>query len=376
MSQNQENAEILYKKSTDLLFDKENPRLVEFGAADFSEEKLINLLWREMAVDELVMSILAYGFFQHEPLYVMAGQSEKFIVLEGNRRLAAIRSILNPGIVAGGKMDKFKEQISQDLRIELEDHIPVIILKSRQSAWQLLGFKHVNGPAKWGSYAKAKYIAQVHNEFEVPLDRIAEQIGDTNKTVRKLYQGLMVLEQAEQQVEFSMDDIKTPRLFFSHLYTALGYEKFRNYIGVPDDFEAPNPVPEENKRQLQEVMDWLFGSKKRNVEQLVKTQNPYLRQFVEILGNDLSVAALRAGSNLDVAYDLTVDDNDALREALVKARLALDKATSKVGSFAGDEGLVRQAGSVLKLAQSVYNFLYRIYDERKNGKKDILAEDD
>ena len=376
MSQNQENAEILYKKSTDLLFDKENPRLVEFGAADFSEEKLINLLWREMAVDELVMSILAYGFFQHEPLYVMAGQSEKFIVLEGNRRLAAIRSILNPGIVAGGKMDKFKEQISQDLRIELEDHIPVIILKSRQSAWQLLGFKHVNGPAKWGSYAKAKYIAQVHNEFGVPLDRIAEQIGDTNKTVRKLYQGLMVLEQAEQQVEFSMDDIKTPRLFFSHLYTALGYEKFRNYIGVPDDFEAPNPVPEENKRQLQEVMDWLFGSKKRNVEQLVKTQNPYLRQFVEILGNDLSVAALRAGSNLDVAYDLTVDDNDALREALVKARLALDKATSKVGSFAGDEGLVRQAGSVLKLAQSVYNFLYRIYDERKNGKKDILAEDD
>lgn len=376
MSQNQENAEILYKKSTDLLFDKENPRLVEFGAADFSEEKLINLLWREMAVDELVMSILAYGFFQHEPLYVMAGQSEKFIVLEGNRRLAAIRSILNPGIVAGGKMDKFKEQISQDLRIELEDHIPVIILKSRQSAWQLLGFKHVNGPAKWGSYAKAKYIAQVHNEFGVPLDRIAEQIGDTNKTVRKLYQGLMVLEQAEQQVEFSMDDIKTPRLFFSHLYTALGYEKFRNYIGVPDDFEAPYPVPEENKRQLQEVMDWLFGSKKRNVEQLVKTQNPYLRQFVEILGNDLSVAALRAGSNLDVAYDLTVDDNDALREALVKARLALDKATSKVGSFAGDEGLVRQAGSVLKLAQSVYNFLYRIYDERKNGKKDILAEDD
>lgn len=376
MSQNQENAEILYKKSTDLLFDKENPRLVEFGAADFSEEKLINLLWREMAVDELVMSILAYGFFQHEPLYVMAGQSEKFIVLEGNRRLAAIRSILNPGIVAGGKMDKFKEQISQDLRIELEDHIPVIILKSRQSAWQLLGFKHVNGPAKWGSYAKAKYIAQVHNEFGVPLDRIAEQIGDTNKTVRKLYQGLMVLEQAEQQVEFSMDDIKTPRLFFSHLYTALGYEKFRNHIGVPDDFEAPNPVPEENKRQLQEVMDWLFGSKKRNVEQLVKTQNPYLRQFVEILGNDLSVSALRAGSNLDVAYDLTVDDNDALREALVKARLALDKATSKVGSFAGDEGLVRQAGSVLKLAQSVYNFLYRIYDERKNGKKDILAEDD
>lgn len=375
MSQNQENAQIVYMNSADLVFDKENPRLVEFGASEFSEERLINLLWKEMAVDELVMSILAYGFFEHEPLYVMASQNGKFIVLEGNRRLAAIRSLLNPDVVSGGKMDKFVEKITDSLRGGLATHIPVIVLQSRQTAWQLLGFKHVNGPAKWGSYAKAKYIAQVHNSFNVGLNTIAEQIGDTNKTVRKLYQGLMVLEQAESQTEFSIDDIRTPRLFFSHLYTALGYEKFRSFIGVPDDFETPNPVPEDKKKRLQEVMDWLYGSKKRDVEQQVKTQNPDLRRFVEVLGNDLSVAALRSGSSLDMAFDLTIDDNDALREALVKARLALDKATSKVGSFAGDEGLVRQAGTVLKLAESVYNHLFKVYDEIKNGKKEILTEE-
>lgn len=375
MSQYQNDAQIRYMKSTDLVFDKENPRLVEFGAADYSEEQLINLLWKEMAVDELVMSILAYGFFEHEPLYVMSGE-EKYIVLEGNRRLAAIRSILNPSIVSGGKMDKFIDQISQELRSGLENHIPVIVLQSRQKAWQLLGFKHVNGPAKWGSYAKAKYIAQVHNSFGIELNEIAAQIGDTNKTVRKLYQGLMVLEQAENQAEFSIDDIRTPRLYFSHLYTALGYEKFRTFIAVPDDFDNPNPVPSENLKQLQEVMDWLFGSKKRGVEQQIKTQNPDLRKFVEVLGNDLSIAAMRAGSGLGIAFDLTIDDNDALRDALAKARMALDKATSKVGSFSGDEGLVRQAGTVVKLAQSIYDHLFKVYDELKNGKRAILAEED
>ena len=376
MSQFHENAQIIYLRSTDLLFDKENPRLVEFGSSDYSEERLINLLWKEMAVDELVMSILAYGFFEHEPLYVMPGPNDKFIVLEGNRRLAAIRSILNPGIVSGGKMDRFAEQITQGLKTSLETHIPAIVLQSRQTAWQLLGFKHVNGPAKWGSYAKAKYIAQVHNNFSIELDKIAEQIGDTNKTVRKLYQGLMVLEQAEKDTDFRIDDIRTPRLFFSHLYTALGYEKFRNYIGVQDDFENQDPVPAAKKKQLQEIMDWLFGSKKRGIEQCVKSQNPDLRRFVEVLGNDLSVAALKAGSSLDVAFDLTIDDNDALRDSLAKARLALDKATSKVGSFDGDEGLVRQAGTVFKLAQSVYEHLYKVYDEKKNGKKDILTDEE
>ena len=375
MVQYQNNAQIEYKRSADLVFDKENPRLVEFRAQDYPEERLINLLWKEMAVDELVMSILAYGFFEHEPLYVMRRDDGMFIVLEGNRRLAAVRSILNPDVVSGGRMEKFVPQISAELRRNLEEHIPVIVLQSRQSAWQLLGFKHVNGPAKWGSYAKAKYIAQVHNGFGVPLAVIAEQIGDTNKTVRKLYQGLMVLEQAESQAEFSFSDILTPRLYFSHLYTALGYEKFRAYLGVPDDFEDSNPVPADKVKRLQEVMDWLYGSKKRGVEQKVRTHNPDLRRFVEVLGNPLSVSALKTDTCLEIAFDLTIDDNDALRDALAKARLALDKATTKVGSYDGDESLLRQAGTMLKLAQLVYDHLFKIYDEARNGKREILAEE-
>ena len=56
---------IEYVDSANLIFDDQNPRMVEFGANQYSEEQLINLLWREMAVEELVMSILALGFFDH-----------------------------------------------------------------------------------------------------------------------------------------------------------------------------------------------------------------------------------------------------------------------------------------------------------------------
>ena len=367
-------AKIEYKKSSLLVFDDQNPRMVEFVVVGYNEEQLINLLWKEMAVEELVMSILALGFFDHEPLYVMPREDGKLIVLEGNRRLAAIRSILNPAIVKGDKMCKLEERITPEIKEKLENRIPVIVLNSRQDAWRLLGFKHVNGPAKWGSYAKAKYIADVHRKFGISLDKIAEQIGDTNKTVSKLYQGLMVIEQAEKNAEFSIDDIKTPRLYYSHLYTALGYEKFRAYLGITEESNIDAPVPAEKYHSLQEVMDWIFGSKKRDVEQCIKTQNPDLRKFVEVLGNELCVVALRTSRSLDVAFDLTIEDDEALRDALVKARLALDKAASKVGSFGGDEGLVRQAGTVFKLAQSVYDHLFKVFDEKKNGKRDILTE--
>ena len=42
--------------------------------------------------------------------------------------------------------------------------LPVIIT-TRKDSWRYLGFKHVNGPATWGSYAKAQYIAYVYNNY-------------------------------------------------------------------------------------------------------------------------------------------------------------------------------------------------------------------
>lgn len=366
--------QISYKKSSELCFDPENPRLVEFNASGFDETKLVNFLWDTMAVEELVMSILAQGFFEHEPLYVLKQDDDSFIVLEGNRRLAAVRSILNPAMVKSGRMDKYVGVITDEIVEQLQNSIPTIELKSREDAWRLLGFKHVNGAAKWGSYAKAKYISDVHNKFGVDLDKIAEQIGDTNKTVRKLYQGLMLLEQAQQQAEFSVDDIETGRLYFSHLYTAIGYEKFRKYIGLSDDSISPNPVPGDKIKNLQEMMDWIYGSRKRGVTRKVQSQNPDLRHLVEVLDNDMSVSALRSGSSLSVAYDLNIADVDALKDAFVKARLSLEKAASKITGYDGEEGLLRQAGSIAELAESIYDQMERKRDVIQGKKKERLTE--
>lgn len=365
---------IEYIASANLVFDNENPRMVEFGVNQYSEEQLINLLWKEMAVEELVMSILALGFFDHEPLYVMRREDGKLIVLEGNRRLAAIRSILNPVIVKGERMKKFEGRITPEIKNKLENGIPVIVLAGRQDAWRLLGFKHVNGPAKWGSYAKAKYIVDIHRNFHIGLEQIAEQIGDTNKTVNKLYQGFMVIEQAERFAEFCMDDIKTPRLYYSHLYTALGYEKFRTYLGITEGSDINAPVPAEKYHSLQEVMDWIYGSKKRGVEPLVRTQNPDLKRFVGILDNEQSVAALRVGRSLEVACDLSVGASIALQEYMVEAKIALEKLSSKLSGYDGNEGLLKQAGTIANLADEIYERMDKMRTEKLSGKKERLSE--
>ena len=74
----------------DLHFDYKNPRLAEFNLdPSLDESEIINLLWETMAVEEIVLSIAASGFFQHEPLIAIEETIKTknlLIVIEGNRR--------------------------------------------------------------------------------------------------------------------------------------------------------------------------------------------------------------------------------------------------------------------------------------------------
>ena len=82
--------DIIPMRIDDLSFDLKNPRLTEFELnPNSTEEDIIRILWQAMDVNELVMSIAASGFFPHEPVIVVK-EGEKNIVIEGNRRLAAV----------------------------------------------------------------------------------------------------------------------------------------------------------------------------------------------------------------------------------------------------------------------------------------------
>src|SRR5580658_9105945 len=84
-----------------LLFDFDNPRLT-MGKEPNSEPEMVQVLWDDMAVDEIVDSISANGFFREEPIIVIPKdpkktdpQKDKFTVVEGNRRLAAVRLLID-----------------------------------------------------------------------------------------------------------------------------------------------------------------------------------------------------------------------------------------------------------------------------------------
>jgi len=53
--------------------DPQNPRFTD-GDETLSQDALIARLWKEMAAEEIAMSIAANGFFEHEPLFAEEGK--------------------------------------------------------------------------------------------------------------------------------------------------------------------------------------------------------------------------------------------------------------------------------------------------------------
>ncbi|MCW1432076.1 hypothetical protein [Novosphingobium sp. JCM 18896] len=74
-----------------LKLDLDNPRFVDLS---FSEEaEMIEYLYANADLPELLLSILNSGFMDFEPIVVKRGDN---VVLEGNRRVAALRLITPP----------------------------------------------------------------------------------------------------------------------------------------------------------------------------------------------------------------------------------------------------------------------------------------
>lgn len=139
-------------------FDYDNPRLTTGDELGTYDEKSIICSLRDIAaLDELIQSICTNGYLNLEPLIVLAEESGRFTVLEGNRRLAAIKLIKDRNLAKECKVS-LPVNISNHV-IESIQNVSVWRVEVRADAQAFIGFKHINGPHRWDAYAKARFVA-------------------------------------------------------------------------------------------------------------------------------------------------------------------------------------------------------------------------
>ncbi len=321
-----------YKIETELLdFDPNNPRLVEDGIKNPTDAEVILSLADTSDLAEVVESIAANGYIDIEPI-IAQHIGSRWRVLEGNRRLAAIRILQKPALAKGTGVAV--PSISAENLKTLKLAVTVYAVSSPEQAREYIGFKHINGPHKWDAIAKGRFAADWYRKERgngLTIATIARRLGDGHDTVVRLVNGMFVLDQAEASKVYDIKDRWPGKRFaFSHLYTALTRPGYRTFLGLPEEWREedprPNPVPKKNLENLHLVLLWLYGSKSDRVKPVIRSQNPDLKHLAEVLLNTRARTIMLLKNDLDQAYLEVESKSDRFETALVTAKQEAETA--------------------------------------------------
>lgn len=139
-----------------LHLDPKNPRLG--GALESSAPReVIQYLFDNEKAYDLAHSIAARGYFPTEPLLVVK-ENGNFIVIEGNRRLAALKALNNPELLEGNFQRKV-ERLARRNSGSITNKVPVVVAPTRRSADRLVAGRHIGTPVTaWSKENRAYFI--------------------------------------------------------------------------------------------------------------------------------------------------------------------------------------------------------------------------
>lgn len=306
----------------DLDLDLENPRFGLIDAAD--QPQALAILTERADLKELWHSINERGFERYEPIVAYPSGS-RYVVVEGNRRLAAVQTLRLPSLLAGTRTTP--PPIS-DVAAETTATLPVMIVARREDADDYIGFKHINGPSTWGSLAKAKFavklfekLANSHYEPDTRIQHLSRRLGDSRQLILRSLVAYKVFEQAKINDMLDEKKIFDNSLDFSHLYTMLQNPATREYLGLTD---APltealvidNPIPTSHMRQLAYLIQWLFGAP--GAEPVIRRQGTDRPKLTKILASKAATETLQSTGDFDRAADEAGFRTDGWLDLVVK----------------------------------------------------------
>ncbi len=356
-----------------LLLDNKNPR---FGGVleDKSQSEIIDKLAKEKNLLELIESFSQNGYYEAEPLLVVeAKEHGKYIVIEGNRRVAALKVLFDVDLLKKFGFANKNIAPKGDLANQLKENIPVQVYNSRDDLWSYLGFRHIKGAMAWDPYSKALYIASLFDNG-TSIEEIVERIGDQNSLVAKMSNGSRVIQQAEKEGYIQPQAIS--KFAFSHFYTILGYKEARSFLGLRGTDSVvlrKNPISKSKLENLKMLVEFIYGSTDGKIKSVIRSQNPDIRRLAGILADSAAVAELKDNTDqpgiIETVYHTTKAAASEAKEVvptlIAEALSKLKKAMGNLYAYKKpDTATKEQVGELKKIAEYLIDKF-----EESNGKK-------
>ncbi len=312
----------------ELFFDSQNPRLPD--SMEKSNEAAV-LLWmlRNGEILDLMASIATSGFSSAEAVIAIPRKGGGHEVVEGNRRLAAVKLLKNPRL-ATVRQKSVQSLVDESDKQNIPDKIPTLVYPERADILTYLGYRHITGVKSWGSEEKAKYLKQLYEHYASQgfEDRaiyqiIAKSVATKPLYARKTLATLKLIELAAEKNYWDEENLSEKEIKFSVLGTALGSPSIYHFIG----FSEAGDTAQENidEERVAELFKWLFMPIGSSGNAAVK-ESRHIPMLAKVLETKEALKNFREGKSLEEAALYTDDAEENFMNLIKKSLNALENA--------------------------------------------------
>lgn len=327
--------EFLELEVSSLEFDEENPRLPT-SVKGGDEDQILEYLATKTRIENLISSIGENGFFPGEAIVVVP-RDDKYVVIEGNRRLAALRLLLNPSLAPRPSIARAAEEAENK-----PTKVRAYVVESRDDTLQYLGFRHISGVQRWDPLAKARYLEalfeRVTGNAQERYTAVAREIGSNGATVRRNLDALAAYRIVEGYEFYEISEIDEETFHFGTFYTAISDSNIANFVGVRSNGRPRHPIEDAtvvNEEHLEELVRWMFERDARGNTRLIESRN--ISKLGTVVKDPESLKALRSNQTLEAAYLLTPHGRDDFMRHINEAIQELKQANANLHAVPRDD---------------------------------------
>lgn len=293
----------------DIVLDPNNPRFFtekstgDIPDAKVADERVQERAWASiegLGIQELYHSILRNGFLPLDKIVVRALPSGKYVVVEGNRRLAALK-LLRSGIEEGTIDEEHIDDEYLNNLYDATNELVVLVYDGdvgHDISWILQGVRHIGGIRPWQPAQRARLVADQIESKGLSFSEAGQKFGLSAQAVGRLYRAYKALEQMRQDDDFQG---KARNEYFSLFEEAIRNKQTRDWLGWQDE-----STEFENNSNLKQFYSWIVPDDDR--ENVRRIHDPkQIKKLGTLVADETNRVLLDRVDDHEVSLDWAYD---------------------------------------------------------------------
>lgn len=251
---------------------------------------------KEENIRDLIVSFKKNGYLPVDQIQVRQIDKNKFVVVEGNRRVATLYQLWKD-FEKGNDIGKLEESIFKK--------VPIVFYEDADEKHHhiLMALKHISGNKKWAPVNQAMLIRDMYENFNMEPTEIAESIGITRLQLMKALRALAFIDEYKDS-EYG-DQFK-PNMYAIFEET-LGKPKLRDWLDWDDEEKISN-----NRTNRNRFFSWISEDEEyidednedagfQKIDKII-TKSSEIRELAKFIDDEKALQAMESTRLFSDAY--------------------------------------------------------------------------